>query len=67
MTSEPKLFPEDRRRIHRQLVECQIVYSCLNCEHFQQIEERVCELYKVEPPPEVIVFGCPSWVPEIPF
>ena len=53
--------------LHKKLIETQIIKSCLNCDHFQFSKERTCHLYDVEPPPEVIVFACPSWVPHIPF
>ena len=48
-------------------------HSCLNCEFWganthNPGNEPGCELADYQQPPsEVIVFGCPSWILEIPF
>lgn len=64
--------------LHKKLIEDGTCKSCLNCEHWSENSigvqyktkpagQEVCGLYNQKPPADVIVFGCPSWVFDIPF
>ena len=49
---------------HKMLVERVLVKSCLNCDKWA---EDKCKLASATPPPEVIVYGCPAWIMDVPF
>lgn len=40
--------------------------SCINCGDWNEAK-RECYKWGVEPPPEVIAVGCPSWLAQPPF
>jgi hypothetical protein len=74
MTTQEQSF----QLIHRKLVDDATFHSCLNCEHWSEngigvqygTKERgqeKCMKYEQRPPAEVIVFGCPDWLYDIPF
>lgn len=42
------------------------VETCLTCEHFDESTET-CALAKARPPARVIAYGCPCYVPGVPF
>jgi hypothetical protein len=45
-----------------------IYKSCLNCEHFDELNGEICKLAKARPPARVIAYACERWVDmEIPF
>lgn len=53
--------------MHQELLDRQVLQSCLNCESFRP-ETETCALFKVRPPARVIVFSCgDQWRGEIPF
>ena len=75
-SDEPTLTAIDK--LHRRLVDHQLVRSCLNCRHFGSNDNlgpgdphgtpEICGIYKARPPAEVIVYSCgPSWESDIPF
>jgi hypothetical protein len=50
----------------RELVERQLVASCINCISFTN--QGNCLKFKTAPPPKVIVFSCgPNWEGDLPF
>ena len=55
-----------QQEMHKKMVDNGLLTSCINCEHFDK-KARICTKYKVEPPAEVIVYGCPEWEFDIPF
>lgn len=58
---------EQSNRLHRELITSCIIQTCLNCEYFDEKPER-CSLAPTYPlPAKVVVFGCPKWIPLIPF
>lgn len=50
--------------LHKELIEMLIVRSCLNCGYFHN---AMCAKWNATPPPETIVYSCPSWTPRLPF
>lgn len=45
-----------------------IYRSCLNCEHFDELNGEICKLAKARPPARVIAYACERWEDmEIPF
>ncbi len=66
MNSNAPTFNELRTAFHQSLVHAHIVHSCVNCMDFNH-QDETCELAKVRPPANVVVFGCPKWTPDIPF
>lgn len=69
-----------RIELHRELIIHAIVPTCLNCAHTDGAAHRVtapvqpkdyapviCEKYKIQPPIQVVMVGCPAWVQGIPF
>jgi len=40
--------------------------TCMSCEHFDEASE-VCKLAGQRPPARVIAYGCPEYLPDIPF
>lgn len=45
-----------------------IYQSCINCEHFDELNGEICKLAKARPPARVIAYGCEQWCDmEIPF
>jgi hypothetical protein len=58
---------EDTKKLHEALVYDCIIRTCLNCEFFNKEAER-CGNFPASPvPAKVLVFGCPQWMPFIPF
>ena len=56
---------EAAKIMHQKMLNNGTFPSCLNCDHFTT---PVCSIYKVTPPPEIIVFSCEqNWVEVIPF
>ena len=51
------------------IMACKPIYqSCLNCEHFDELNGEICKLAKVRPPARVIAYGCERYEDiEIPF
>ncbi len=45
---------------YREMIARQVFSSCINCINFSKPKDKpaICLLYKVTPPPEVIVFSC---------
>lgn len=62
----PSNLAETRDLLHRDLIRTVVVKSCLNCECFDKKKDHCLE-YNQRPPADVIVFGCPGWIQEIPF
>lgn len=58
-------FYKNANPVHRYLVDQQVLPTCLNCSQFNK-ETNLCLLAGVQPPPEVLVFGCERW-DNIPF
>ena len=59
---------EAANSFHRDMVESQLVTSCLNCSNFLTKPSEKCMKYNTLPPAEVIVFGCGAgWEADIPF
>lgn len=54
------------RKLHRHMIDGQLVPSCFNCAYFVEKEEQ-CVRWKVRPPAATIVYGCESWEGDIPF
>jgi hypothetical protein len=53
--------------MHQELLDRQVLQSCLNCDFFCH-ESETCALFKMKPPARVIVFSCgDQWLGEIPF
>lgn len=53
--------------MHKELLDRQVLQSCLNCEAWDPKTET-CKLFKMKPPARVIVFSCgEQWLGEIPF
>lgn len=51
---------------YKELVERQLVSSCINCINFTK--QGKCLLWKATPPPETIVFSCGiAWEGDLPF
>lgn len=45
-----------------------IYRSCVNCEHFNELNGEQCKLAKARPPARIIAYGCERWEDiEIPF
>ena len=40
--------------------------TCLTCAHFDEATET-CALAKARPPARVIAYGCPQYLPDVPF
>lgn len=40
--------------------------TCMSCEHFVEATE-ICRLAQQRPPARVIAYGCPEYLPDIPF
>jgi len=53
--------------LHRALIQDCIVHSCLNCEQFNAEKERCTHAPEHPLPTTVVVYGCKSWEPSIPF
>ncbi len=52
---------------HQEMLDRQVLHSCLNCESWHDKTE-ICVLFKMKPPARVIVFSCgEQWLGEIPF
>ena len=76
MASLPKKQPTWEERSHarwlmrstwqQQMSTEGVLVSCLNCDQFDHKGE-LCSLAKARPPANVIPFGCPSWIEDIPF
>jgi hypothetical protein len=60
----PMLSREAAEFLHQDLVKRQVIMSCLNCDEWTGIS---CSKYRMMPPPEVLVFACENWCPDIPF
>lgn len=60
-------------KLHEKMVENGILPSCISCEHFggalmhKKDTPGLCHLYNARPPDRTIVFGCPSFVWDLPF
>lgn len=59
---------------HKEMINKFVFPSCLNCEHWadnrvggNSTGTKQCLLYNALPPPEVIVYGCPDYLADIPF
>ena len=57
---------DDIVKFQKELLDANVWRSCLNCEEWHP-SQRLCMKYKMLPPPEVIVHGCPEWLISIPF
>lgn len=58
--------------LHKELIRNFVFRSCINCELLDRGAKgrpavATCTLYNATPPPETIVYGCPSWELDIPF
>jgi len=56
---------EQARAVHERLIITGAVSTCLNCKEFSA-DETLCTRYGIQPPAEIIVYGCPEW-DDIPF
>jgi hypothetical protein len=53
--------------MHREMIDRQMLQSCINCESWDSKIET-CLHFKMKPPAKVIVFSCgEQWLGEIPF
>jgi hypothetical protein len=65
--SFPSNLAATRDLLHKELIQTQVVRSCLNCECFDK-KKGECLEFEMRPPAEVIVFSCGApWVAELPF
>ena len=60
-TAEPA-----RAALQQMLIKQAVFHTCFNCDHMNK-QTGESGRYKIRPPIEVIVFGCPTWEEEIPF
>lgn len=56
-----------RTQFHKELVQDLVVQSCINCENWDEKAEGCTLAGGQRPPAKVVVYGCPAWVPYIPF
>lgn len=56
-----------RNRLENLIIELATDRSCLQCEHFDEPNERCAAAGGQRPPARVIVLGCPSWSGRPPF
>lgn len=65
-----------RTEFQKRALRSEVWCSCLNCDEWREVtlveggaasKQTLCCKYKALPPPEVLVHGCPEWVPLIPF
>ena len=52
--------------LQNSLIKSDSITTCTNCEEWDK-DKQLCNKYKVLPPAEVIVTGCPEWMFTIPF
>lgn len=69
MSIEPKLRNDAFFELKDIVKKMKPIYrSCLNCEHFDELNGELCKLAKARPPARVIAYGCEQWCDmEIPF
>lgn len=73
MSIKPKLKPDAsfkiKNAVDAAIATSQAIYrSCINCEHFDELNGEICKLAKARPPARVIAYGCEQWCDmEIPF
>lgn len=57
-----------RNLLHEELIQFQIVRSCLNCESFIDSTGECTYFQNMKPPPKVVVFSCGEhWENRCPF
>jgi len=63
-----QISESSRDLLHKELIQLQIVKSCLNCEHFVDDSGECAQFQYVKPPPKVVVFSCgKNWENRCPF
>ena len=58
---------QQSKLLHEELVKTCTIQTCLNCENYLEKAERCTLAPAYSLPAQVIVFGCPKWIPMIPF
>lgn len=61
------MTPEIRKMFFKELLDQNIIQSCLNCEHWNSHKEK-CDKFQDTPPSQIIVFSCgKDWKANVPF
>ena len=62
------LSPVDKKRqeVHLFLIHTGALLSCISCTHYCQ-QKELCKKWQSKPPAKIIVIGCDSHSPDIPF
>jgi len=63
------LLNATHKAIDEAIKNCKPIYrSCINCEHFDELNGEICKLAKARPPARVIAYACERWEDiEVPF
>lgn len=73
LTKDPMTYLEAARKseesakaLQQMLLDSHVFRGCWNCDYMNR-DTNVCQRFKLQPPVQVITFGCRDWVMLIPF